>query len=69
MLLPHLRFSLWDDRDGYAGYVPSACYFCGFYNMYLEWHAAEMDQNMSMLSTHILSIDHSFKVSNYTSIY
>ncbi|KAF8328650.1 hypothetical protein F5887DRAFT_897466 [Amanita rubescens] len=62
-LLPkHHRFGSWDDRAGYAGYVPSGRYFAGLYNIIMEKHAQEIDQRMAMLSCRILTIDHSFKV-------
>jgi hypothetical protein len=58
----HSPFGLWDDLDGYAGYVPSHKYFRSFYDVFIERHAAEIDQHMAMLSGRILCIDHSFKV-------
>ncbi|KAK2467195.1 hypothetical protein APHAL10511_000744 [Amanita phalloides] len=62
LLQKHQRFGAWDDRAGYAGYVPSGRYFGGIYNLVMEEHAREIDQHMAMLSCHILTIDHSFKV-------
>ncbi|KAI0688290.1 hypothetical protein BC835DRAFT_1522456, partial [Cytidiella melzeri] len=44
------RFSAWDDWNSFAGYVPSATCFLGFYNQYIEGHAPEIDKQMSMLS-------------------
>ncbi|KAK2464000.1 hypothetical protein APHAL10511_003944 [Amanita phalloides] len=62
-LLPkHLRFGAWDDRAGYAGYVPSGHYFGALYNLVIENHAKQIDQCMAMLSCCIMMIDHSFKV-------
>ena len=61
-LVPHQRFSAWDDPSDYAGYVPSTCFLGGFYDTYIEMHAQQMDQHMSMLSAHGLTIDHSHKV-------
>lgn len=59
-------FGLFNDRNGYAGFVPSPLYFCMFYERFMDQHAEEMDQHMSMLTARILSIDHSHKV--YTSV-
>jgi len=55
-------FSAFDDRDGYAGFSPTAPYFREFYVKFLGQHAAEMDQYTAMLSARILELDHSFKV-------
>ncbi|KAI0704374.1 hypothetical protein BC835DRAFT_1317043 [Cytidiella melzeri] len=61
------RFSAWDDRNGFAGYVPSATFFTGFYNQYIEGHAPEIDKQMSMLSARFLAIDHSHKLVKHLS--
>lgn len=55
-------FGRFNDRDGYAGYVPRAPYFCRFYDAMVEADEAEMRQHISMLPAKILAIDHSFKV-------
>ncbi|KAF5383665.1 hypothetical protein D9615_003783 [Tricholomella constricta] len=62
LLKPHEHFSAWDDLTGYGGYVPSAGFFRAFYDNFVESHAHEIDQQMSMLSARILCIDHSHKV-------
>ncbi|KAK0451981.1 uncharacterized protein EV420DRAFT_1645916 [Desarmillaria tabescens] len=62
MLVKHKPFRMWNDIQGYAGFVPSHNYFTGFYNMLIEKHARELDQHMAMLPAHILCIDHSHKV-------
>jgi hypothetical protein len=61
----HQRFGAWNDRGGYAGYVPSGRYFGGLYNLFIESHSNEIDQHMAMLSCRILTIDHSFKVHDH----
>ncbi|KAG6835287.1 hypothetical protein H0H93_003132 [Arthromyces matolae] len=58
-------FGLFNNRDGYAGFTPSAAYFRNFYVRFIAAHAKEMDQHMAMLSADILQIDHSFKVINH----
>ncbi|KAG6894804.1 hypothetical protein C0992_004572, partial [Termitomyces sp. T32_za158] len=57
-----LPFGLFDDINGYSGFVPSSGYFREFYVRFIASHAAEMDQHMAMLSAEVLQIDHSFKV-------
>jgi hypothetical protein len=57
----HQHFGAWNDRGGYASYVPSGRYFGGLYNLFIESHSNEIDQHMAMLSCRILTIDHSFK--------
>lgn len=60
-LTKFLPFGLFDDINGYGGFVPSPGYF-RFYIRFIASHAAEMDQHMAMHSAEILQIDHSFKV-------
>jgi hypothetical protein len=60
-------FGLFNDRDGYAGFTPSAHYFREFYVHYISSHASAMDQHMAMLSASILQIDGSFKVRQMSS--
>jgi hypothetical protein len=55
-------FGDFDDRDGYAGFTPSANYFRDFYVNFISSHAGEMDQYTAMLSALLLEIDHSYKV-------
>ncbi|KAG6848519.1 hypothetical protein H0H93_016335 [Arthromyces matolae] len=55
-------FGLFDDVDGYAGFVPSPAYFRQFYVNYIASHASELDQHMAMLSATLIQVDHSFKV-------
>ena len=55
-------FGAFDDRDGYAGFVPSPRYFRDFYIYFIASHASSMDQYTAMLSARILQIDASFKV-------
>ncbi|KAL6307399.1 hypothetical protein BKA93DRAFT_747778 [Sparassis latifolia] len=54
-------FSLFGDRSGYAGFVPTASYFHQFYDCLIESWAPEMEQRISLLSARVLSVDHSFK--------
>lgn len=63
LLAKHEPFETWDDTQGYSGYVPSPKYFSEFYNMFVEKHAAEIDQHMAMLPARILCVNHSHKVS------
>jgi hypothetical protein len=63
MMAKFKPFGLFHDRDGYAGFTPSANYFRDFYVNYIASHASEIDQHMAMLSAKILIIDGSFKVS------
>ena len=58
----HKPFSAFDDRNGYAGFIPTGCYFRDFYVKYVSSHAQEIDQYTAMLSAKFLQIDHSFKV-------
>jgi hypothetical protein len=58
----HEPFNAWDKLDGYAGFVSSHLYFCGFYDEYVEKYTCQMDQRMAMLPLHAPSIDHSNKV-------
>ena len=60
-------FSSFDDRDGFAGFSPSANYFRTFYVKFITAHAPVMDQYMGMLPARVLEIDHSFKVSEVIS--
>jgi hypothetical protein len=55
-------FSDFDDWEGYAGFTPSANYFCCLHCKLMNTHVPVIDQHMAMLSAHILEIDHSFKV-------
>ncbi|KAG6877083.1 hypothetical protein C0992_010900, partial [Termitomyces sp. T32_za158] len=57
-------FGLFDDINGYAGFVPSPAYFRQFYVQFIASHAAEMDQHMAMLSAEV--IRHLGKVSGET---
>ena len=50
------------DRNGYGGFSPSPNYFRDFYIHMTRARAPEMDKVTAMLSSKILSIDHSFKV-------
>ena len=61
-LAKHVRFSSWNDKNGYAGYTPSGRYFRAFYDNFIEAHACEIDQYTAMLPARILAADHSFKV-------
>lgn len=63
LLAKFAPFGLFDDRDGYAGFIPSANYFRQFYVRFLQSHASEIDQYTSMLSAKVLAIDHSHKAS------
>ncbi|CDO73771.1 hypothetical protein BN946_scf185015.g99 [Trametes cinnabarina] len=54
-------FSAFSDRQGYAGFVPTATYFRKFYDTLIESWAPQIQQHISMLSAEILSVDHSFK--------
>lgn len=56
-------FSAFNDREGYAGFIPSPRYFRDFYVHFITSHASSMDQYTAMLSARILQIDASFKVS------
>nr|VWO95947.1 Carboxylic ester hydrolase (EC [Ganoderma boninense] len=58
----HTPFSDWNDRRGFAGYVPSEHYFRNVYDTIIERYADELDQYSAMLPATILSIDHSHKV-------
>ncbi|KAK2467285.1 hypothetical protein APHAL10511_000834 [Amanita phalloides] len=60
--IPKKAFGAFGDRDGYAGYVPTAKYFRRFYDMLIERQAPEMTQLLSLLSGRVLAIDHSFKI-------
>ena len=55
-------FGAWNDRNGYAGSVPTHKYFRGFYDSMIERHALEIDQHMAMLPARIIKHDQSFKV-------
>jgi hypothetical protein len=55
-------FGAWNDRNGYAGSVPTHKYFRGFYDSMIERHAPEIDQHMAMLPARIIKHDQSFKV-------
>ena len=61
-LIKTLPFSPFRDRDGYAGFIPSAGYFKRFYDQLIESWSGDMQQHMAMLSARVLSVDHSFKV-------
>ncbi len=64
LLVSHKPFGMWNDTKGYAGFVPLHKYFTSFYNVLVERHAQEIDQQMAMLPAQILCIDQSHKVSN-----
>lgn len=68
MLVKHKPFGMWDDIEGYAGFVPTHNYFTNFYNTLIEKHSREIDQHMAMLPARILCIDHSHKVSSDSEI-
>ncbi|KAG1721545.1 uncharacterized protein EDB91DRAFT_1064357, partial [Suillus paluster] len=55
-------FGSFSDRNGYAGFVPSAGYLRHFYDMIIEWRSTEMKQCIAMLPVRVLAIDHSFKI-------
>jgi hypothetical protein len=55
-------FSTFRDRDGYAGFIPSAPYFRMFYDKMVEADAPELVQLIATLSARVLAMDHSFKV-------
>ena len=55
-------FSSFDDQKGYAGFVPSVSYLCSVFVNYMESIKPALDQHTSLLSTQILSGDHSHKV-------
>ncbi|KAG6379505.1 hypothetical protein JVT61DRAFT_9996 [Boletus reticuloceps] len=54
-------FGEFNDRDGYAGFVPRAPYFGHFYDMLVEESAWESQQLIASLPADILKQDHSFK--------
>lgn len=58
-------FGLFSDRNGYAGFVPSAGYLRRFYDMIIEQRLTEMKQCIAMLPARVLAIDHSFKVPSF----
>ncbi|KAG1847003.1 hypothetical protein DFJ58DRAFT_843319 [Suillus subalutaceus] len=53
------------DRNGYAGFVPSAGYLRRFYDTIIERRSTEMKQCIAMLPARVLAIDHSFKVPSF----
>jgi hypothetical protein len=55
-------FGAFSDRDGYAGFVPSAQYFRVFYDVLIEGWSRELVQRLAMLPARRLGIDESFKV-------
>ncbi|KAG0696824.1 hypothetical protein DFH29DRAFT_1024356, partial [Suillus ampliporus] len=55
-------FGSFSDRNGYAGFVPSAGYLRHFYDMIIERRSTEMKQCIAMLPARVLAIDHSFKI-------
>ncbi|TFY77343.1 hypothetical protein EWM64_g6670 [Hericium alpestre] len=56
-------FGNFDDRNRYAGSVPSRNYFQLFYGHYLSPWAHDMNKRMAMLSARYLAVDHSHKLS------
>ncbi|OBZ66476.1 hypothetical protein A0H81_13622 [Grifola frondosa] len=65
-LLPKFKaFGSFDDRDGYAGYTPSARYFRDVYVNFMASHASEMDQYTAMLPAKLLQVDHTFKIMDH----
>lgn len=58
-------FGAFNNRNAYAGFVPSARYFRDFYIHFISSHASSMDQYTAMLSARILQIDASFKVRKF----
>ena len=59
------RFSKFDDRDGYAGYVPSTEYLQLVYTALLDQLRPLMDKELAILGGVILKGDHSFKIPNH----
>lgn len=55
-------FGAFGDRNGYAGYIPSARYFANFYDILVEESAPAMRQLIASLPADIIKQDHSFKV-------
>jgi len=62
-LLPKVTpFGAFGDRNGYAGFVPSAQYFRLFYDTLIEGCSREMVQRIAMLPARRLAVDDSYKV-------
>jgi hypothetical protein len=61
-------FSDFRDPDRYAGFVPSATYFGGFYDMLVEESSREIHQMIASLPADVLKQDHSFKVRAFWAI-
>ncbi|KAF7722529.1 hypothetical protein EC973_003056 [Apophysomyces ossiformis] len=57
-----LPFSRFSDRAGFAGYVPSAAYFCLIYTAIIDQLRPLMDKQMSAIGGQVLEGDHSFKI-------
>ncbi|GAA5917136.1 hypothetical protein JCM5296_006594 [Sporobolomyces johnsonii] len=55
-------FSAFNDRDGYAGYVPSSKWFQLQYQRFMESKRQAIDQHTSLLTCTIGAIDHSHKI-------
>jgi hypothetical protein len=55
-------FGLFNDRNGYSGYIPTPRYFRNCYERFMDEYASKIDQHMAMLPAWVLSIDHSHKV-------
>ncbi|KAJ7448443.1 hypothetical protein B0H11DRAFT_1744154, partial [Mycena galericulata] len=59
--LAFTEFSSFDDPNGYSGFVPSSSWLRMMYNVYIEKHGAEMDQQAAMKSLRLGGIDHHYK--------
>ncbi|KAF8436854.1 hypothetical protein L210DRAFT_934661 [Boletus edulis BED1] len=55
-------FGAFGDRNGYAGFVPTARYFAKFYDMLVEEFAPAMYQLISLLPADVIKQNHSFKI-------
>lgn len=60
-------FSTFNDRQGYAGHVPSAQYFGYLYNAIIDELRPSMDKEMMILDGSVLKGDHSFKIIKHIS--
>ncbi|KAI9249771.1 hypothetical protein BDA99DRAFT_217405 [Phascolomyces articulosus] len=58
-------FSAFDDRNGYAGYIPSAGYLRNVYTSMIDQLRPLIDKELMILGGLILKGDHSFKVPNH----
>ncbi|KAJ3568086.1 hypothetical protein NP233_g5942 [Leucocoprinus birnbaumii] len=67
---PEKRYQLFppfEDKGphGQHGYVPSSQWFQDVYDTFIEQHKPGITQHMSMLTTKICAIDHSFKITKH----